>query len=62
MAKQPGFYGGSSAADGSFQEAKPKTPNLPGAAVGKAPRTNFPNPKVHKGDLMVMPHKVNGAS
>jgi hypothetical protein len=62
MAKTPGFYGGVAPDGGSFNEAKPKTPNLPGKAVGGAMRTNFPNPKVHKGTIPVMPHKVNGAS
>jgi hypothetical protein len=62
MAKQPGFYGGTASGNGSFPESKPATPNLPGSAVVKAARTNFPSPKVHKGAHPVMPHKVNGAS
>jgi hypothetical protein len=62
MAKTPGFYGGTASANGSFTESKPATPNLAGNAVVRKARTNFPSPKVHKGDLQVMPHKVNGAS
>lgn len=63
MAKPPGFYGATaSAAAGSFPESAPAAPNLPASANVKKARTNFPSPQVHKSSLMVMPHKVNGAS
>lgn len=62
MAKTPGMFGSTTSGTGSFQEKSPKSPNLTTKAAGKSTRTNFPNPKVHRGSIPVMGHKVNTAS